>query len=260
MLLVILNYFSASFCGYYLAGTTPWHIVQHSDIPWIPIVIVGSVFVFTFFLIGETTRKSGIAVTTIAAKMSFVLPVAVSFLIDPNDKFSVGKAFLIAVALIAVILTVYKKNDEKQKAWLYPLLLFILLGFADSLVKYMQTHHIRDMQSTSLFAATLFTVSSFFGFVIWSFYGPNRKLVFKPLVLASGLALGVLNFGSLYFLVNALNSLSVNSSIVFGINNLGIVILSVTIAVIGYKEKLLTINKIGILISIIVVGLMMLSF
>jgi drug/metabolite transporter (DMT)-like permease len=159
-----------------------------------------------------------------------------------------------------VVLTVYKKNDKKDKSWLYPLLLFVLLGLADSLVKYMQTHHIKDMQSTSLFAATLFTVSSFLGIIIWSFYGPDRKLVFKPLVLLSGLGLGVVNFGSLYFLVNALNSLNINSSIVFGINNLGIVVLSVAIAVIGYKEKLLTINKIGILISIIVVGLMMLSF
>lgn len=256
ILLVILNYFSASLCGYYLAGANPVEVIQSPDIQWIPIIVVGSIFVFTFFLIGETTKKSGIAVTTIAAKMSFVLPVAVSFMIDPNDQFTVTKLVLIVAAIVAVLLTVYKKSVKKDRSWVFPLMLFVLLGLADSLVKYMQTYYIKDLESSSLFSATLFTVSSVLGIIIWFFYGAERKQIFKPSMLLLGLLLGIANFGSLYFLVNALNSLQYNSSIVFGINNLGIVVLSVGIAIIGYKEKLLPVNKIGIVLSILIVLLM----
>ena len=256
LLLVILNYFSASFLGYYLAGTNPTEVIQSTDVQWIPIVLIGSIFVFTFFLIGETTKKSGIAVTTIASKMSFILPVAVSFMIDKNDTITFTKIVLIIAALVAVLLTVYKKNDKKERSWLFPLMLFVLLGLADSLVKYMQTTHIKDLQSSSQFSATIFSVSAVLGIVVWLFYGAERKKIFKPSILLLGLLLGVLNFGSLYFLVNALNVLQYNNSIVLGINNLGVVVLSVAIALVVYKEKLMPINKIGIALSIVIVALM----
>lgn len=260
LLLVIINYFSATFLGYYLSNTTPWQSVQVLGNHWLPIVIIGSIYILAFFLMGETTKRSGIAVTTIASKMSFVIPVVVSFMIDPNDSFSIKKAVIVIATIIAVVLSVYKKDDSKSKSWLLPLLLFVLIGFSDSLIKYMQTFHVKDSQTSSLFTATLFTVSGLIGIVAWAFYGPKRKLIFKPLALIGGLLLGVANFGSIYFLINALNSINFNSSMVLGMNNLGVVVLSILIAVFIFKEKMLKINKIGVLLSLLIVVLMMISF
>jgi len=73
-----------------------------------------------------------------------------------------------------------------------------------------------------------------------------------------GIALGISNYGSLYFIIRALNHQTNNGntfdgSIVFGINNLGVIALSVLIGLLFFKEKLLKINWIGIIISFIAI-------
>ncbi|MFV0599405.1 MAG: hypothetical protein ACK5M0_06785, partial [Bacteroidales bacterium] len=56
---------------------------------WIlPGVFMGSLYVFTFFLIGYSNKKAGMALTTIASKMRFVFPMFFSILIDTKDNYS----------------------------------------------------------------------------------------------------------------------------------------------------------------------------
>jgi len=54
----------------------------------------------------------------------------------------------------------------------------------------------------------------------------------------------------------ALESNVFDSSIVFGINNMGIVVLSVIIALIFFSEKLSNLNKAGIVLSILTIVFM----
>lgn len=89
-----------------------------------------------------------------------------------------------------------------------------------------------------------------------------RKTSFKDLmnfkILLWGIGLGISNYGSLYFLIKALNyknSLgnAMDGSIVFGINNLGVIALSVFIGLIVFKEKFLKINWVGIILSFVAI-------
>jgi uncharacterized membrane protein len=71
-----------------------------------------------------------------------------------------------------------------------------------------------------------------------------------------GALLGGVNFGSIFFLVKTLNFIdpengAIDSSVVFGINNIGIVALSVILGMLIFQEKLSAVNKTGILICII---------
>ena len=80
--------------------------------------------------------------------------------------------------------------------------------------------------------------------------------LFNLRVLAWGILLGLVNFGSIFFLVKTLNYQhplqgSIDSSVVFGINNIGIVTLSVLLGVLLFKERLSRINIAGILICIL---------
>jgi uncharacterized membrane protein len=68
-----------------------------------------------------------------------------------------------------------------------------------------------------------------------------------------GVVLGLVNFGSLYGLIRALDSGVFDSSIIFGINNMGIVLLSVIIAMMIFSEKLTIINKIGVILSLVAI-------
>jgi multidrug transporter EmrE-like cation transporter len=71
-----------------------------------------------------------------------------------------------------------------------------------------------------------------------------------------GIVLGIVNFGSIYLLVSALNHVNNNgirtdSSVIFGLNNIGIVGLSVLVGLLIFSEKLKLINWIGIALSVV---------
>jgi multidrug transporter EmrE-like cation transporter len=67
----------------------------------------------------------------------------------------------------------------------------------------------------------------------------------------SGVILGIPNYFSIYFLLVAIKSFSLKSAFVFGINNIGIVLLSTLLSVIIFQEKLSSINKFGVLVSVL---------
>jgi hypothetical protein len=81
----------------------------------------------------------------------------------------------------------------------------------------------------------------------------HRKF-FDPAVWGWGTLLGAVNFGSIFFMVRTLNYSSpegkgFDSSLVFGVNNLGIVTLSVVVGLWVFRERLFPLNWMGIALS-----------
>jgi uncharacterized membrane protein len=74
-----------------------------------------------------------------------------------------------------------------------------------------------------------------------------------------GILLGIVNYFGVLFFIKALGTNIFDSSIIFGINNIGIVILSVLLGLLLFKEKLSSINLIGVFISIIAIFMLSLS-
>ena len=64
----------------------------------------------------------------------------------------------------------------------------------------------------------------------------KEKLHYKNLL--GGIALGIPNYYSIYFLVQALRHPSLESSTVFTLNNVGIVMAATLIGILFFKEKL----------------------
>ncbi|RXG23965.1 EamA-like transporter family protein [Leeuwenhoekiella polynyae] len=82
----------------------------------------------------------------------------------------------------------------------------------------------------------------------------SQKIQLKNII--GGIALGVPNYFSIYFLVRALRHPSLESSTVFTLNNLGIVMVATLIGILFFKEKLSAKNWIGIgfaILSIILI-------
>lgn len=251
--LVVINYFVASILGIAL-GSMPALSGDRETGWYIMAVVTGISFIMVFVIMAYTTQKAGMAVSTIAAKMSVAVPILFSIKAF-NETLTPHKIIAIIFALIAVLLTVYRKNNFKpsnRKAMLLPLLLFIGSGSVDSMVKYSQEVYVTTSQSVQ-FSTLLFMVAAISGFIVLLFRQSSRKEVLKPKTLIAGLFLGVANFGSLWGMINGLDSKIFDSSVFFGINNLGIVMLTILIALLIFNEKLLVINKIGILLSIIAI-------
>ncbi|MCD4832499.1 MAG: hypothetical protein K8R31_01790 [Bacteroidales bacterium] len=256
---IIINYITATILGLLLTNTQV-DIFSIYKNAWFPYsIIIGVLFIMTFVLIAKSSQIVGIAITSVSNKMSVIIPIAVSIIIDPLDVLTNFKALGIILAILAVFLSVYRKRKvefDPRKIYL-PIILFLSMGLVDSIVKYAQHYYVAD-DILPLFTVILFAMSAIAGLVTKFL----RKTSFNELldikILLWGIGLGISNYGSIYFLIKALNyknsvGNTLDGSIVFGINNLGVIALSVIIGLIVFKEKFLKINWIGIIISLLAI-------
>jgi len=149
--------------------------------------------------------------------------------------------------LVAVFLTSIKQKDDTvltQSIYL-PLLLFFGSGIIDTSV-----NHFAPDGNIPLFLTVIFAVAGSIGIVISVYRVLQHKAKFKIKAIPFGLALGVVNYGSMYFLLKALRIDGFESSNIFTINNVAIVGVSALVGLILFKEHISKQNWLGILIAI----------
>ncbi len=249
---IVMNYFTASVIGFLLAnkegnfqnsGVNDWFVMA---------VIIGIMMALMFNVVSATTQKAGITVTSIAAKMSVVIPMVFSIFYY-HESITFLKTSGILLAPVAVVLTLIKKNLDpaiKKYIWL-PVIMFIGLGITDAVIKYTQQDFLKG-GNVFLFSAYLFIISFTVSFLtkitVKSKY--RKETTGKDII--GGILLGLFNFGSLYFFIQALRYSGIESSLVFAINSIGIVLVSLLAGIILFKEKLSTLNWTGIILAIAV--------
>ncbi|HDR52442.1 MAG TPA: hypothetical protein ENN90_12615 [Mariniphaga anaerophila] len=249
--LIAVNYLTAAILGFgFFLRFNPAPFFTNNQ--WIPFAIaLGILYIVMFFLIGASSQKAGVTVNTLANKLSLVFPVFFS-LYWFNEPVSVWKIAGLITAVAAVLLTLYKKNIRSTNfLWfILPLAIFVGSGFTDSFIKFIQGTQISGGQ-TAAFSTFVFFVSFVCGAVAVAFRGKkDRKIAHLPTLLL-GLLLGMANFGSLYFIISALNLSQIDSSLVFALNNMLIVALSATAGFVIFKEKMNRINVAGLIMAFI---------
>ena len=255
--IIVINYFFAAIIGNLQTQSNPLTSISQD---WFFLAaIIGILFFVLFIIIGISTKLVGLSITTVAGKMSVVIPIIFS-IIYYNEDITQLKVIGIILAFVGVILTIYK-NSPKDKSqlsqFLIPLLLFIGMGLTDSLFKYTENRFI-DENNIALFNSSLFYIS-FFSSLIYVLITKQGKRLFEPQIIIWGLLLGIVNFYGVFFFMKALGSKSYDSSIIFGINNVSIVVLSVLLGIIIFKEKISKMNTIGVASSVFAIILMSLS-
>jgi drug/metabolite transporter (DMT)-like permease len=249
--LITINYLVATLLGFgFLLQFNLQPFLHFTS--WMPYAIsLGVLYIIMFFLIGLSSQKAGITVTTLANKLSLVFPVFFS-LFWFNETVTAWKYTGLITAILAVLLTLYKKNIRKTNLlwFVLPLVIFIGSGIIDSLVKLIQATQITDSQ-----IATFSTFVFFVAFLCGVFVSFSKKetttTLFHIPTLFLGILLGIANFGSLYFILNALNKSRLESSLVFALNNMLIVALSASIGFFIFKEKINRINVAGLILAFI---------
>lgn len=262
---IIINYLVASIMGF-IVNADQMKVSDIFSASWIPVsVLIGFLFIVMFFVIARSSNEAGISVTTVASKMSVVFPIAFSIMIDPADQLTLLKGAAVIATLTGVLLTIYEpgRSLQARKRKFLPLVLFIGMGLVDSLVKFAQHSYVSDRE-TALFSAVLFAMAFLTGIVMLPFRKEGVSEFRAAAVWRWGLLLGIVNFGSIYLMVSALNHVNeygarIDSSIIYGANNIGIVSLSVLAGLLIFHEKLRKINWIGIAVSAIAIVLFSIS-
>lgn len=252
---IVVNYLTAGILGFIINGKSI-STTEIIEAPWlINGLILGTLFILIFNVMALTTQKLGASVSSIASKMALVIPVIFA-VIHYGDALNFLKIGGVIFALAGIYLSTVKPKKVKQakdkSLYLLPLALFLGSGFLDTFIKYTQNYHLRaNGADDKIFTSTIFLTAFSVGFIYVLFKKRSAFLQGKNLI--GGFILGVINYGSIYFLIQALSLENWESSVVFPINNMGIVLLTTLSSILLFSEKLSRINKIGVFVSLLAI-------
>ena len=243
---LVVNYFVAFGVGLFFLDTSfsPQIIISQE---WFKgSILLGFIFISTFYVTTITSQRNGLSVASVASKMSVIIPIILGVFLYDETLGSV-KILGIIIALIAVYFTSKKETGEIQQAsnLVFPILVFIGAGTIDSSLKYLQTFHIPSNQ-IGLFSSVTFFCAFSVGILILVFLSLKGKIKFAGRNILGGIALGLPNFFSLYYLVKMLEAKAFESATLFTIHNIAIVLVSTFVGILFFKERISMRNALGI--------------
>lgn len=249
---LVVNYITASIFGF-LNYSEPISVKEITSSKWfIGAIILGILFISIFNVMALTAQKNGLSVASVASKMSVIIPVVFGLFVY-NETLNLQKGAGIILALVAVFLASVKAKDKEDfqlKNLTLPLILFLGSGVIDTSISYVETTYLAD-NGIPVFSATVFVFAAITGILLLVYKSFNNKieLSYKPVV--GGVILGIVNYYSIYTVLKALNVENFESSTIFTVNNVAIVMLSTLVGLLLFKEKLLVKNWIGIAVAIV---------
>jgi len=244
---IVVNYYVAFVFGF-LMSDSKMTVSEVTSGPWfIGTILLGILFILIFNIMGITSQRNGVAVASVATKMSVVIPVVFGIIVY-QESAGIIKIMGIVLALAAVYLASVKSKDGfKWRNIIFPMLLFLGAGTIDTSLKFLETNYVDESQ-ISIFSTTIFGFSALFGTLFILLKG-NWKIKWRSIV--GGIALGIPNYFSIVFLLQALATEGFESSMVFTVNHVSTVMLSTLIGLLAFKERLLPKNWVGIGLAII---------
>lgn len=209
-------------------------------------VLLGTLFVWSFFLLMLTVRKLGMVIPVALMRLSVVLPVLGSIFIfaeQPTLLQSAGIVLAFAVLPLA-------SREKLTRATLRPLLkgglgwglvLFFSYGVTDFLFKVQKemlpVRDAYDLLVVVFGTALAITVTA----------AALRRERVTARVAGLGITLGLLNLYSTYFFIRALGELP--GIVVYPANGIGIIVLSSLAGVLLWKEALPARNVVALLLA-----------
>jgi len=253
---IVANYFTAFLCGI-LMHVNEFSTDSFVHLEWLPFVSLSAVlFITLFIMMAISAQKNGIAATSVAVKMSMAVSM-LGMIFIYNEVISCAKLVGIFCALIGVFLIASsgEKSNKSNAAYML-IVLFIGSGLLDLNLNYAQNHVFNHI-SSSIFTAYGFAAAGTIGVVvhvIQRFRGKSQPIKAKNLI--AGFLLGIPNYYSIYFLLESYQILTWQDSSILAVVNVSVVLLSVIIGFIIFKEVISKRKLIGILAALIAIFLL----
>jgi drug/metabolite transporter (DMT)-like permease len=220
---------------------------------WWPFaLLLGAMFITTFFLLGQTTQRMGMSVASVTSKTSMAIPIVLALILIPSEQSWMPIQYVgLALAFPAIIAVSIKKDpnspNQTKIGW-QPFALFVMSGLIDALLNYSNAFEVPE-QDAGFFTWTLFSFAGFFGwfYLIWKKRWPGLR------ELGAGVVLGIPNYFSIFFLILSLAYFNFNGAIFFPMLNVGIMMGSTIVSAFFFKEKLSALNILGLIIAVLAV-------
>jgi len=244
---LIVNYFVAGMCSLWVSNEQ-FSVINVVQSNWIfHALTIGLLFIISFYFYAKGTQKVGIAISTMANKLSLLIPVGIAIVIYSDESMNLVKAIGFLLALIGIYLSTTKKKKlgfNKKYLWLV-LFIFLGQGLADTVLNNAQKTAVNN-DNKGLFFMSLFFVAGSIGIIILLLRSIKQAPEFKLKNLIGGIALGIPNFMALMFIFSSLENSGFSASQVFPMMSMGIIVVSAITGRLLFKEKLTLFNWVGL--------------
>lgn len=271
---LVVNYFTCVVVGYIFSGGVPSAMFRVEGIWYFYAVVLGTLFISIFFLMAKTAQEVSVSVSSVASKMSMIIPSILSLVLvnEVRQNFSWVNVGILVASLTAVFLVTYKGSGlsvkNKWKAFLLVGIVFLGSGLIDTIlnllsIEFPDEYFTSNFRSSELNPDQFKKVFPLFCFAVAFLMGSMRLLFLREKIewksMVAGVALGVPNYFSIYFLQASLSDFKGNGAFVFPVINIGIILITSGMAFLLFKERLSLINFVGILIAVGALSLVVIS-
>jgi len=255
---IVINYFVSILVGSILAKefVIKADIYQSESLPYI--IVLSLLFITGFNILGKSFQIFGIAMTTIIQKMSILIS-ALFAIIVYHESINASKLSGLLLAVAAIIFVNYipkakrgKALDKPMSQYAYPFLAFLLSGIIEVILLVVGKEGY--MTNSIEFVSAAFALAGLIGLV---YIIVTHRPIIRTKEIGAGILLGVPNFLTIYLLI-ALVENGWNGSVLFPMNNIGVLLISALVGVILFQEKLDRYTTLGLvlaLLSIVLIGM-----
>lgn len=256
---IVFNYFVCVMTAAVVEGGNPIP-KDVISLPWFWYAVgLGGIFIIVFNLMALTVQNFGVVIATIFQKMSLLAPTLIAIIVY-GESSNIMKWAGIASSAAAIILLSYQKQEKKddgtvhsQLIWLLPIATFLGSCLIDSALFLVEKQNLAENGDIG-FVASLFLSAAINGLFILTVQVVRKKEVLKFKNLVGGIALGIPNFFSIYLLLLALQQ-GWGGSVVFPVNNVGVLVMTAFFGIAIFKERLVPIRIFGFVLAILAIVL-----
>jgi drug/metabolite transporter (DMT)-like permease len=257
---IVFNYITAFLLAYMMSNGTVVSALVVAEWRWLALLL-GLIFIVSFNIMARSSQEAGVAISSVANKMSFVGPILFGIFIL-GEHYSILQNLGVVLAIVAVILSsgLGSQKLESKKLKL-PILLFFAGLAIDIILHIGETQYIKEGENL-LFTGSTFGIAAVLGLIYMIIMSVKEKSTPKLRDIVGGILLGIPNFFSIFFFLSALEESEKagwDSSKLFPMANLGIIVVNALVGYFIFKEKLNRINYIGILLALLSIALIIIE-
>jgi len=236
---------------------------------WLLAVVQGLLFTFGFIVMDRSTQRSGVALTTVCARASLILPVLLSWILLSQPAPSWLPVILVVAAMALIIGPTETRPAGRaatggpgRYAIMFALLgVFLVFGCSDFFLKVVQ-HTIDKGHSgnpvlierqLSALTCIIFLMASVASLVVCAVSGSFRKHRVKWSTVGWGALLGFANIGCTSCMLRALAAMP--TGLFYPLYNIGIVIVATLVGLLFFGERLKWVQVGGLVLAIAAIAL-----
>lgn len=267
---IVINYFVCVLFGLMISDIEYSMFIDCWHSPWFYCgLLLGLCFICGFYAMSLAVKYSGVTISTVASKNSIILSATMAIFLF-SESVSFLKVGGIMLAIVAIAFVAHRPGDafafvNKRKYYGYPALVLVMSAIIELVLKMVEEWYLPQAYFTG-FYILIFGIAGLAGLAFlvvrntWLQYRQvikkgnhtaTQTALFSRKDLLAGIALGIPNYTTIYLMMESLHLENWESSVIYPVINIGVVVLSSALAFIIFRDKLSRINIAGVIIAII---------